>query len=54
MEKLVIENIQVSFSRKNIKNINIRISEPNGEVKVSAPLYISMKRVEKFIASKKN
>lgn len=53
MEHLVIENIPISFSRKNIKNINIRIVEPNGEVKVSAPYLISMNRVEKFITERK-
>lgn len=54
MEKIVIENIQISFTRKRIRNINIRIGEPNGEVKVSAPYSISMRRVEKFIRERKD
>ncbi|MDO5426798.1 MAG: hypothetical protein Q4F54_03610 [Coriobacteriia bacterium] len=54
MEKIVIENIQISFTRKKIRNINLRIIEPNGEVKVSAPYSISMRRVEKFIRERKD
>ena len=54
MEQIVIENIPISFTRKNIKNINVRIVEPNGEVRVSAPNYLSMSKIEKFIASRKN
>lgn len=54
MEKIVIENIPISFTRKKIRNINIRISDPNGEVKVSAPYSISMRRVEKFISERKD
>lgn len=54
MEKIVIENIPISFTRKKIRNINLRIIEPNGEVKVSAPYSISMRRVEKFICDRKD
>lgn len=53
MERIVIENIPISFTRKNIKNINVRIVEPDGEVRVSAPNSISMSKVEKFIVSRK-
>ena len=54
VERIVVENIAISFTRKNIKNINIRISSPSGEVKVSAPMLASMRRVEKFIKERKD
>ena len=54
MERIVIENIPISFTRKNIKNINLRIVSPSGEVRVSAPMFENMKRVEKFIAERKD
>lgn len=54
MEKIVVENIPITFTRKKIRNINIRIAPPNGEVKVSAPMLIGMNRVEKFIRERKD
>ena len=54
MERIVIENIPITFTRKNIKNINLRIVEPNGEVKLSAPILISMRRIEKFVGERKD
>ena len=54
MERIVIENIPISFTRKNIKNINLRIVEPNGEVKLSAPALMSMRRIEKFVRERKD
>lgn len=54
MEKIIVENIPISFTRKRIRNINLRIIAPKGEVKVSAPYSVSMRRVEKFIREKKD
>lgn len=54
MERIVIENIPITFTRKNIKNINLRIVEPNGEVKLSAPTLMSMRRIEKFVGERKD
>lgn len=53
MQELIIENIPVLFSRKNIKNINLRISKPDGIVKISAPYLTSMKSVEEFVIKNK-
>lgn len=53
-DKIYIGNIPLSFSRKNIKNINLRISKPDGEIKLSAPLFTSMKTIEKFVISKQD
>lgn len=54
MEKIVIENIPISFTRKNIRNINLRVVYPDGEVRLSAPMLTSMKRVEKFVSERKD
>ena len=54
MERIVIENIPITFTRKNIKNINLRIVEPNGEVKLSAPALMSMRKIEKFVCERKD
>lgn len=53
MSQIIIENIPITFTRKNIKNLNIRVVRPNAEVKVSAPYLMSMKRVEDFIIKHK-
>ena len=52
-EILKIDNITITLERKNIKNMYLRILPPNGEVKVSAPLFISDEDITNFIKSKK-
>ncbi len=52
-EKIVIEDITITLERKNIKNMYLRVLPPNGEVKVSAPLFVSDKDISDFIASRK-
>lgn len=52
-ETIIIENITITIERKNIKNMYLRVLPPNGEVKVSAPLYISDDAIANFIKSKK-
>ena len=51
---MIIENITVTVEKKNIKNTYIRILPPNGEVKVSAPLFVSDEDIIRFIQSKKD
>ena len=51
---MLIENITVTVTRKNIKHMYLRILPPNGEVKVSAPLSISDGEIADFIKSKKD
>ena len=53
-EILKIDNITITLERKNIKNMYLRILPPNGEVKVSAPLFISDDDIANFIKSKKD
>ena len=51
---MIIENIPITIEKKNIKHMYIRILPPNGEVKVSAPLFVSDEDIINFIKSKKD
>ena len=50
---MIIENVPITLKRKNIKNMYIRITPPHGEVKVSAPFFVSDDEIIKFVKSKK-
>ena len=50
---MLIENIAVTVKRKNIKNMYIRVLAPNGDVKVSAPIFVSDEEIIDFVKSKK-
>ena len=52
-ETKTIENITITVERKNIKHMYLRILPPHGEVKVSAPLFLSDNDISDFIKSKK-
>lgn len=52
-ENVIIEDIPITLYRKNIKNMYLRVLPPNGEVKVSAPLFVSDKDIADFIKSRK-
>lgn len=52
-EKIKIEDITITLERKNIKNMYLRVLPPNGEVKVSAPLFLSDEDIYDFIKSRK-
>ena len=43
---------EVSFTRKRVRNINLRIRPSNGAIQVSAPLTVSRHLVEDFVASR--
>ncbi len=49
---LNVGGILVTISRRPIKNINIYIKPPNGEVLVTAPRYMSEARVLAFVEEK--
>ncbi|WP_295610931.1 M48 family metallopeptidase [uncultured Methanobrevibacter sp.] len=53
-ETLTIDNITLTLERKNIKNMYLRVLPPNGNVKVSAPLFISDEEIVNFIRLKKD
>ena len=52
-ENIIIEDIQITLERKNIKNMYLRVLPPNGEVKVSAPLFLSENDISEFVKSRK-
>ena len=53
-ETLIIENITLTLERKNIKRMYLRILPPHGEVKVSAPNFLSDEEIASFVISKKD
>lgn len=53
-EKIIIENIPITLDRKKIKNMYLRVIPPKGEVKVSAPLFLSDADIADFIKSHKD
>ena len=50
---MLIENITVTVEKNNIKNMYIRIQPPDGNVKVSAPLFVSDAEIIAFVKSKR-
>ena len=52
-EKILIEDLTITLYRKNIKNMYLRVVPPNGEIKVSAPLFFSDNDIIDFIKSRK-
>ncbi|MBP3790898.1 MAG: M48 family metallopeptidase [Methanobrevibacter sp.] len=52
-ERISIEGITITLYRKNIKNMYLRINPSNGEVKVSAPLFLSDIDIADFVKSRK-
>ena len=52
-EKILIEDLTITLYRKNIKNMYLRVVPPNGEIKVSAPLFVSDNDIIDFIKSRK-
>lgn len=52
-ENITVEGINITLYHKNIKNMYLRVLPPNGEVKVSAPLFVSQNDVFNFIKSRK-
>ena len=53
-EDIIIDDIQITLERKNIKNMYLRVLPPNGEVKVSAPLLLSYEDISDFIKSRRD
>lgn len=51
-KEIFVEEICVKLLQKRIKNIHLRICAPHGEIRVSAPLRVSLSEIKKFISSK--
>ena len=52
MKKIIVEGIEVNVTRKKIKNINLSVHPPYGEVRISAPFKATDKIIKSFIKSK--
>ncbi|MFK7793776.1 MAG: M48 family metallopeptidase [Gammaproteobacteria bacterium] len=50
--QLHIQDIIVELTRKNVKNINLRVTQPEGQVRVSAPKGIPTNLIYEFVVSK--
>ena len=42
---ITVSGIEVELIRKNIKNMHLYVLRPNGEVRITAPLKLSEKRI---------
>ncbi len=51
-KEIFIEEICVKLLQKKMKNIHLKICAPHGEVRVSAPLRVSLVQIKKFVSSK--
>ena len=52
MEKIIVEGIEIKITRKRIKNVNLSVHPPNGEVRISAPFRVKEERIKLFVLSK--
>lgn len=51
-EKIVVAGIQVTVTRKKIKNVHLSVYPPNGVVRMSAPLRMSDETLRVFLVAK--
>lgn len=50
--QLSVQDMTIELTRKNVKNINLRITQPEGQVRVSAPRKMPIDVVYAFVISK--
>jgi len=53
-QTVTLSGFPVVITRKKIKHIHLRICPPDGELRLSAPLHISLETIEKFITHKQS
>ena len=51
-ETLTVGGIAITLQRKPIKNINLKVHQPEGRVSISAPLNVDRETVRQFAESK--
>ena len=49
---MIINGIEVLIKRKKIKNMYLRVIPPEGDVKISAPYFVSDDEITEFVNSK--
>jgi len=52
INKILAGDIEITVTRKRIKNLHLRIIPPRGDVLISAPYLMSQRSIEKFALSK--
>ena len=52
-KEVIIDGILIFLERKNIKHMYLKVKPPNGDVHISAPIYMSDKNIVDFVKSKK-
>jgi hypothetical protein len=52
MEKIIINDIEIELTKKNIKNVYLSVHPPDGRVKISAPYRMNMDSIRLFVISK--
>ena len=52
MGRIIIDNIDMHFEKKQIKNMYIRVISPGGKIKITAPLSASEDEIKNFALSK--
>jgi predicted metal-dependent hydrolase len=50
--KLLVAGLEITVTRKRIKNLHLRIIPPDGDVTISAPYLMSQRSIERFVISK--
>lgn len=50
--QLHIQDVIIELTRKNVKNINLRVTQPEGQVRVSAPKRMPVDLIYAFVISK--
>lgn len=51
--ELNVDGLVVHLTRKRVKNLNLRIRRPGGEVEISAPLRLSEREIIRFVSEKR-
>lgn len=49
---LILDDLTIEIRRKNIKNLHIGVYPPDGEVRISAPMWIDDDHIRQFVISK--
>lgn len=52
MSEITIEKMTIELTRKNIKNLHLKVTPPHGHIKISAPKKMSERQIRSFIISK--
>jgi predicted metal-dependent hydrolase len=54
LDKIIVNDIEITINKKRIKNLYVRVKPPLGEVSISAPQRMNLKQIEQFARSKIN